>query len=151
MIRVAFVCHGNICRSPLAEFLFIKKIEEKGDSEKYYAESFGTSYEEFSNPVYPPVKKILNDLGINCDKKRAQVVKREDYDRFDYFLCMDSQNVRNLMRIFGEDKEGKVYKLLDFTKEKGDVADPYYYGGFNKTLLDVDNGLNCFIKFLEKV
>ena len=150
MIRIAFVCHGNICRSPMAEFLFRKKIKELNLQNNFHVESFGTSFEEEGNPVYPPVRQILNNLGIDCSKKRAQTITRDEYENFDYFLCMDSQNKRNLMRIFGQDKDGKVYKLLDFTSIKGDVADPYYYGGFEEVYKDIEEGNKEFIKFLIK-
>lgn len=150
MIRVAFICHGNICRSPLAEFLFIKKLKEKNLQDEFYVESFGTSYEEHNNPVYPPVKSILARLNIDCSKKRAQTIVKSQYDDFDYFICMDSQNLRNLMRIFNDDKEKKVYKLLDFAYG-GDVADPYYYGGFDKVKEDIESGLEGLLKFFSKI
>ncbi len=149
MIRVAFVCHGNICRSPLAEFLFKDKIERLGIADKFYVQSFGTSGEELYNPVYPPVKQILRRRGIPCDNKRAQKISVNDYDKFDYFLCMEEYNKRNLLRIFGEDSDNKVYKLLDFDRG-GDVADPYYYGGFDKMEKDVDEGLDSLIKFFKE-
>ncbi len=152
MIKVAFICHGNICRSPLAEFLMKKKIESLGLSDNFIIESFGTSYEEHGNPVYPPIKSILNGLNIDCSKKRAQTVTKADYGEFDYFLCMEEYNKRNLLRIFGSDSENKVYKLLDFanTNKGGDVCDPYYYGGYDKVFSDIENGVNGFIDYLNK-
>ncbi len=149
MVKVAFVCHGNICRSPMAEFVFNKRVGDLGLSDEYQAVSFGTSFEEYENPVYPPVRKILNGMGIDCSKKRAQVVDKTDYDKYDYFVVMDNRNLTNLMRIFGQDKERKVYKLLDFASG-GEVCDPYYYGGFDKTKQDIENGVSGLIKFLLK-
>ena len=149
MIKVAFICHGNICRSPLAEFLFRDKIEKLGLSDKFYVESFGTSNEEFNNPVYPPVRAILSKRGISCHSKRAQKISASDYDRFDYFLCMEEYNKRNALRIFGEDSQNKVYKLLDFARG-GDVCDPYYYGGFDKVEEDIEEGLDGLIKYFIK-
>ncbi len=150
MIRVAFVCHGNICRSPLAEFLFKDKIEKLKIADEFYVESFGTSGEELYNPVYPPVKSILTRKGISCAGKRAQKLIAKDYDNFDYFFCMEEMNKRNALRIFGGDKDGKVFKLLDFTKNGGDVADPYYYGGFEKVEEDIDRGVDSLIKFFRE-
>lgn len=149
MIRVAFVCHGNICRSPLAEFLFKDKIQKLGELGIFYAESFGTSGEELNNPIYPPVRAILSKRGISFEGKRAQKITVKDYDRFDYFLCMEEYNKRNLLRIFGNDREGKVYKLLDFTGG-GDVSDPYYYGGFDKVEEEIEKGVDALIKSLLK-
>ena len=151
MIKVAFICHGNICRSPLAEFLMKDKIEKLGLSDKFYIESFGTSYEEHGNPVYPPIKSILKGLNVDCSKKRAQTVTKADYDEFDYFLCMEEYNKRNLLRIFGSDSENKVYKLLDFSKTNkgGDVCDPYYYGGYNEVYSDIEKGVKGFIDYLN--
>ena len=150
MKRIAFICHGNICRSPMAEFLFRKKIADNKQEEKYFVQSFGTSAEELNNPVYPPVRSILNSLGIDCSKKRAQKIKKEDYSNYDYFLCMDSQNVRNLMRIFEDDNDKKVYKLLEFVGSKEDVTDPYYYNNYDKVYDDIDKGVNGLYKFLEE-
>lgn len=149
MIKIAFVCHGNICRSPLAEFVFKDEIKKRGIEENFHVESFGTSGEELYNPVYPPVKEILRKRGIDCSKKRAQKLSVLDYDRFDYFLCMEEYNKRNAIRIFGGDKENKVYKFLDFLNGE-DVADPYYYGGYDKVEKDVDNGVNALIEHFIK-
>ncbi len=150
MIRLAFVCHGNICRSPLAEFVFKDRVEKLKIADKFYIESFGTSGEELFNPVYPPVIAILRKRGISCENKRAQKLSPKDYDRFDYFFCMEEYNKKNALRIFGEDREGKVFKFLEFTKEGGDVADPYYYGGFDKVEEDIDRGVDALIKFFKE-
>ena len=151
MIKVAFVCHGNICRSPLAEFLMKDKLKKLNLLDKFEVQSFGTSYEEHGNPVYPPVKRLLNKINIDCSAKRAQTITARDYPKFDYFLCMDSYNKRNLLKIFGSDTENKVFMLLDFVKgiEDNEVADPYYYGGYDKVFSDINKGIDGFITHLN--
>lgn len=152
MKKIMFVCHGNICRSPMAEFIFKKMLSEKGISGNFVVASSATSTEEIwgdvGNPVYPPAKKELLKHGITCDGKRAVQLKKSDYDKYDYFIAMDSMNVRNIMRIFGSDKEGKVSKLLDHTSEKGDVADPWYTGKFDVTYSDIEKGCRALLKEL---
>lgn len=152
MKKIMFVCHGNICRSPMAEFIFKKMLSEKGISGNFVVVSSATSTEEIwgdrGNPVYPPAKKELLKHGITCDGKRAVQLKKSDYDKYDYFIAMDSMNVRNIMRIFGSDKEGKVSKLLDHTSEKGDVADPWYTGNFDVTYSDIEKGCRALLKEL---
>ena len=148
MVKIMFVCHGNICRSPLAEFLMKDKLEKQGLEGKAEIKSSGTSYEEIGNPVYPPIMRILNGLNINCSNKRSEKLLEKDYSNYDFFICMDERNVKNTLKIFNGDKENKVYKLLDFVGG-GDVADPYYYGNYDKTFSDVDIGTDAFIKFLK--
>lgn len=152
MKKIMFVCHGNICRSPMAEFIFKKMLSEKGISENFVVASSATSTEEIwgdrGNPVYPPAKKELLKHGITCDGKRAVQLKKSDYDKYDYFIAMDSMNVRNIMRIFGSDKDGKVSRLLDHTDEKRDVADPWYTGKFDVTYSDIEKGCRALLKEL---
>ena len=152
MKRIMFVCHGNICRSPMAEFIFKKMLSEEKLTESFVVASSATSTEEIwgdvGNPVYPTAKKELLKHGITCDGKRAVQLKKSDYDKYDYFIAMDSMNVRNIMRIFGSDKEGKVSKLLDHTNEKGDVADPWYTGKFDVTYSDIEKGCRALLKEL---
>ena len=150
MIKIAFVCHGNICRSPLAEFLFKDKVEKLGIADNFYVESFGTSGEELYNPVYPPIRAILSKRGISCGGKRAQKLSPLDYDRFDYFFCMEEYNKKNALRIFGGDKDVKVSNLLEFTNLGKDVCDPYYYGGFDKVEEDIEKGVDALIKYFNK-
>ena len=118
MIRIMFVCHGNICRSPMAEFIFRDMVKKAGIADRFVIESSATSTEEIwngiGNPVYPPAKRELAKHGIGCDGKRAVQLKKSDYDKYDYFICMDSNNIRNTMRIFGDDKDGKVCKMMSF-------------------------------------
>ena len=150
MKKIMFVCHGNICRSPMAEFLFKKMVKEKGKQDEYLIKSSATSYEEISNPVHPGTRRILNGMGIDCSGKHAEKLMKSDYNKYDYFICMDDRNYKNMLYIFGEDKENKCYKLLNFTDKKGDVADPYWTGDFNATLFDIELGLNGLYDFLEK-
>ena len=152
MKRIMFVCHGNICRSPMAEFVFKKMINEKGIGDSFVVASSATSTEEIwgevGNPVYPAAKKELLKHGITCEGKRAVQLKKSDYDKYDLFIAMDSMNVRNIMRIFGSDKEGKVSRLLDLTDDKRDVADPWYTGRFDVTYSDIEKGCTALLKEL---
>ena len=148
MKKIAFVCHGNICRSPMAEFLFRKMIKEKKLEGEYEVCSFATSDEEEGNPVYPPVRRILEREGIDVNGKYATPICRADYPKYDRFVCMDSYNVRNLLKIFGSDPKEKINKLLDFTESGGDVRDPYFSGDFEATFSEIKAGLGALIKSL---
>ena len=143
MVKVLFVCHGNICRSPMAEFLFKNMVNDK-----YYIKSFATSYEEIGNPVHYGTVKILNGLGIDCSKKRAEKLRKEMYDDYDMFIGMDEYNMINMQRIFG--KKEKLFKLMNFAGLCKDVADPWYTGNFTQTYEDIMLGLNGLIKYLER-
>ena len=144
MKRIMFVCHGNICRSPMAEFIFKKLIAEKGFDEEFFVSSCATSREEIvgniGNPVYPPARAELLRHGIDPVGKRAVQLRSEDYGKYDLFVAMDSMNVRNMMKIIGSDPEGKVRKLMDYTPRGGDVADPWYTGNFDITYRDILDG-----------
>ena len=135
MTRIMFVCHGNICRSPSAEFIMKKLIAEKGLSSQFEICSSATSTEEIwngvGNPVYPPMKRELESHGIDCTVKRAVQLQKSDYDKYDYFIGMDSANIRNMHKILGGDPDSKISKLMDFTKKGGDVADPWYSERFD--------------------
>ena len=152
MKKIMFVCHGNICRSPMAEFILKDMVRRRGIAENFVIESSATSTEEIwngvGNPVYPPAREELLSHGITCDGKRAVQLKKSDYDKYDLFIAMDSMNVRNIMRIFGSDKEGKVSKLLDLTGDKRDVADPWYTGRFDVTYSDIEKGCTALLKEL---
>ena len=151
MIRVLFVCHGNICRSPMAEFVMKDLVEKQGLASDFYIASSATSTEEIwngiGNPVYPPAKAELAKHGISCDGKRAVQLKKEDYDKYDLFIGMDSANIRNMMRIFGSDPKGKVHKLLEYTGSSADIADPWYSGDFTTTYKDIVSGCEAFLDF----
>ena len=149
MIRILFVCHGNICRSPMAEFVFRRKAEERGVAHLFSVASAATSTEEIwngvGNPVYPPAVRELKKHGISCEGKRAVQVKRADYAAYDYLLCMDGNNIRNLMRILGSDPEGKVRRFMEPTPHGGDVADPWYTDRFDVTYRDVEEGCEAWL------
>ena len=144
MVKIMFVCHGNICRSPMAEFIFKELVSQKGIAERFYVSSCATSTEEIwngiGNPVYPPAKRELAKHNISCEGKRAVQLKKSHYAAFDYLVVMDTNNVRNIMRIIGSDKEEKVYKLMSFTSRGGDVADPWYSGDFETCYNDIYEG-----------
>ena len=136
----------------MAEFMFKKFVKDKGLTDKFLIESAATSSEELGNPVYPPVRAILNALNIDCSNKRARRIVAGDGDKFDYLIGMDGANVRNMKNCFGGENSGKIYKLFDFAeRSKGqDVADPWYTGDFEKTKRDVEEGIDGFYKYLIK-
>jgi len=138
--KILFVCHGNICRSPMAEFVMKHLAEQAGLQDQFYIESAATSTEEIGNEVYPPAKRKLAEHGISCKGKTARQMTRSDYVRFDLLIGMDDWNIRNMERICGGDPEGKIHKLMDFTSRPGDVADPWYTGDFEATWRDVLEG-----------
>ena len=140
MKKILFVCHGNICRSPMAEFVMKDLVQKAGLADHFYIESAATSTEEIGNEVYPPAKRKLAEHGISCKGKKARQMTRSDYQRFDLLIGMDDWNIRNMTRIAGGDPEGKIHKLLDYTARKGDVADPWYTGDFDATWRDVTEG-----------
>lgn len=148
-----FVCHGNICRSPMAEFIFRDLAEKQGCSSQYFAASSGTSREEIwdgiGNPVYPPAREELYRHGIDCGSKRAVQLKKTDYVQYDLFLCMDSSNRHNALRIFGGDPENKVQMLLDYV-HGGEVADPWYFGGFERTYEELEQGCKAVLNQLNR-
>ncbi len=149
MVKILFICHGNICRSPMAEFIFVHLARERGVSDRFSVASCATSTEEIirgvGNPVYPPAKRELARHGISCDGKRAVQLQKRDYDRYDYLICMDDNNVRNAMRILGGDPDGKVSKLMDHTARHGNVADPWYSGDFETCYCDIEEGCKALL------
>ena len=149
MKRIMFVCHGNICRSTMAEFLMKDLVAKKGLSEKFYIQSAGTSDEEEGNPVHYGTRKILDRLKISYSGKRAVQLDVQDYNRYEYFIGMDSANRRNMKRLFNGDPENKVSCLLDYTERPRDVADPWYTHDFEATYNDVVEGINALLKALN--
>ena len=150
MVKIMFICHGNICRSPMAEFIFKDIVKKSGSSGKFLVESAATSYEEIGNPIHPGTAKILDRLGISYREKRAVHLERSDYEKYDYLICMDSANVRNTMRIVGDDSDRKIHKLLEFAASGRDVADPWYTGDFEQTYDDVIAGCKGLLKHIEE-
>lgn len=149
-IRILFVCHGNICRSTMAQYIAQHLVTQSGMESNFYIDSAATSREEIGNPVHYGTRRKLEAEGIFCGDHRARQLKKSDYDEFDFLIGMDTQNIRNMYRILGEDPEQKVYKLLDFTERKGDIADPWYTGNFDLTYRDVLDGCRGLLKFIEE-
>lgn len=149
MNRILFVCHGNICRSPMAEFVMKNLVKKAGLEQAFYIESAATSTEEIGNEVYPPARRILAGHGISCRGKTARQMTRRDYDRFDLIIGMDAWNIRNIHRICGNDSENKVRLLMEFTDRPGEVADPWYTGDFEATWRDVLEGCQGLLKSIK--
>ena len=149
-----FVCHGNICRSPMAEFIFKDLAEKQGIADRFVVSSSATSTEEIwngvGNPVYPPAKAELAKHGLSCNGKRAVQLKKSDYDKYDIFIGMDSANIRNMLRIFGGDPDGKVRRMMDYTDRGGDVADPWYSDRFDVAYQDILEGCTALLKAVQK-
>lgn len=150
MTKIMFICHGNICRSPMGEFIMKALLEKNRLSEKFHIASSATSTEEIGNPVYPPAREKLAQHGISCAGKRAVQLKRSDYADYDLFLCMDRNNLRNALRILGEDPEGKLQMLMDYTDRPGDVADPWYSGNFDQAYKDIEEGCRGLLEALNR-
>ena len=148
MYKILFVCHGNICRSPMAEFVMKKMVKDAGREAQFEIASAATSTEEIGNPVYPPARRILAEHGIGCVGKTARQLTRQEYDYFDQIMAMDRNNLRNLKRMFGEDTQHKISLLMDYTHRPGDVADPWYTGDFEATWHDVWDGCEGLLKSL---
>ncbi len=145
--KIIFVCHGNICRSPMAEFIFKDKIRSRGLNEQFYVESAAVSTEEIGNSIYPPAKRCLNAHGIPFDtSKTARQITRADYDRFDLIICMDRMNLRWLKYIIPNDPAGKVRLMMSYAGQDRDVADPWYTGDFETTYRDLDLATEALLK-----
>ena len=146
MVKVLFVCHGNICRSPMAEFVMKALVKARGLEGEYYIESAAVSAEETGNPIYPPAKRCLRQHGVLFDEgKRARQVTRADYDRFDRIICMDASNLRWLRYIIPSDPERKVHLLMSYTGSGRDVADPWYTGDFETAFQDILTGCSAML------
>ncbi len=148
MKKILFVCHGNICRSPMGEFVLKEMVRAVGAAERFEIASAATSAEELGSPVYPPARRKLSEHGIGCEGHRARQLCRGDYARFDLLIGMDGANLRNMRRLFGGDPDGKLRLLLDFTDRPGDVADPWYTGDFESTWQDVLAGCRGLLRTL---
>jgi len=154
LVKILFVCHGNICRSPMAEFVMKDLVKKAHMEDAFYIESAATSTEEIwgsvGNPVYPPAREKLREHGISCDGKRARQTTRSDYQKYDYIIGMDTYNIRNMMRIYGSDPEKKISMLLDYTDHPRSVSDPWYTDDFDTTWDDVLEGCTCLLDHIRK-
>ncbi|MBQ7834253.1 MAG: low molecular weight phosphotyrosine protein phosphatase [Ruminiclostridium sp.] len=149
MNRIVFICHGNICRSPMAEFVMKDLVKKAGISDNFLIESRATSTEEIGNPVHRGTTRKLAQYGISTYGKTAIQLQKSDYNKYDFLICMDSANIRNTMRIISSDPENKVSKLLSFAGESGDIADPWYTGNFDETYEDVLRGCMGLLDILK--
>lgn len=147
--KILFVCHGNICRSPMAEFIMKHLVAQAGKTSHYEIASAATSTEEIGNSVYPPARRKLAEHGIRCDGKTARQLTRADYAYYDLLIGMDSYNIRNMQRMCGGDPEGKIHMLMEYTDRFGDVADPWYTGNFDATWRDCLEGCTALLEALE--
>ena len=148
MKKILFICHGNICRSPLAEFVFIDLAERAGVSDRFQAASAATSTEELGNPVYPPMRKVMAAHGLDPAGKRARQMTRADYDAYDLLIGMDDWNLRNIRRITGGDPDGKIFRLLDFTDRPREVDDPWYTREFERCYDEIREGCEALLRHL---
>lgn len=150
MKKLLFVCHGNICRSPMAEFIFRDMVAKRGLAAEFSIASAATSREEIGNPVYPPAKRKLKEHGIDPAGKTARQMTAQDYKDYDYLLAAERYNIRNMERITGGDPQHKIFRLLDFSDRPRDIADPWYTGDFDEAWDDIVEGCQAFLKWLEK-
>ena len=149
MIKILFVCHGNICRSPMAEFVMKDLVAKAGLSDQFEIASAATSTEEIGNPVYPPARRKLSEHGIDCSGKRARQLLNSDYEKYDLLIGMDHANLRSMYQICGGDFADKMHLLMDFTNRPGEVADPWYTGNFDETYDDLTRGCTAFLRYLD--
>ena len=146
MVSIMFVCHGNICRSPMAEFVLKDMVKKRGFHDSFFISSSATSTEEIGNPVHKGTKKKLAEYGISSENKCAVQIRKSDYDKYDYIITMDQRNITNVQKIFGQDPENKICRLLDFTEAPRDIRDPWYSGNFDETYEDVCQGCEELLK-----
>ncbi len=154
MVRVLFVCYGNICRSPMAEFMMKDFVEKQGLGNSFEIASAGTSSEEIfggvGHPVYQAARDELAIHGISCDGKLARQIERRDYDYYDYLVAMDNSNLRGIERLMKSDPENKIFRLLDLTDNPRDVEDPWYTGDFEQTWNDIEEALPLLLKKIRR-
>lgn len=149
MIKVLFVCHGNICRSPMAEFVLKDMARRRGVADKLCIASAATSTEEIGNDIHYGTKSKLRQEGVPFEKRAARQITASDYAEYDFLIGMDRYNIHNMNKIFGSDADGKIRRLLEFAGRGGDIADPWYTGDFDETYKDVTEGCEGFLEFLE--
>lgn len=150
MIRVLFVCHGNICRSPMAEYVFKDLVKRRGKEDKFYIASAAVSSEELGNPMHWGTRSILHQKGVPFGNHRATKFTADDYDNYDYIIIMDSQNERWIRRILNDDNPKKVHSFLSFAGIDRDIADPWYTGNFEETFNDVVKAANALFDYIER-
>ena len=150
MVKILFICHGNICRSPMGEFVMKDLVQKAGLQTAFHIESAATSTEEIGNGIYPPARRKLTEHGISCSGKTARQLRRDDYPKWDYLVGMDEANRRNMNRICGGDPEGKISLLLDHTSRPREVADPWYTGDFERTWQDVLEGCTALLEEIRE-
>ena len=150
MIKILFVCHGNICRSPMAEFVMKDLVRKAGLETRFVIESKAARRDELGNDTHYGTKAKLRQMGVPFAKRRATLLDRSDYDAYDYLIGMDEENMRDMLRLFGGDPNGKIYKLLRFADEDRDVADPWYTGNFDETYEDVLKGCTALLRMIGK-
>ncbi|MBQ2139714.1 MAG: low molecular weight phosphotyrosine protein phosphatase [Acidaminococcaceae bacterium] len=150
MIKILFVCHGNICRSPMAEFVMKDLVRKAGLEDRFLIASKAARRDELGNDTHYGTKAKLRQMGVPFAKRRATLLDRSDYDAYDYLIGMDEENMRDMLRLFGGDPNGKIYKLLRFADEDRDVADPWYTGNFDETYEDVLKGCTALLRMIGK-
>ena len=151
MKRILFVCLGNICRSPMAEFVFRDKSRRAGTTPHFMVGSAGISDEEAGNPVYPPAARVLSEHGIACFGKRARRMTADDYRNYDLLVGMETRHLQEMRHIAGGDPEGKIVRLLDYTDDPHDIADPWYSGDFDGVYAEIEKGCEALLQALRPV
>ena len=149
MTRILFICHGNICRSPMAQCIMQQLVDEAGAADRFFIDSKATSTEEIGNEIYPPAKRKLNEMKVPLVPHRASQIKKSDYENFDLLIGMDDENIRNMKRIFGGATENKIHKIREFTGTTDDVADPWYTGNFDITFDQIHAACKKLFERLE--
>ena len=150
MIKILFICHGNICRSTMSQFVFQDMINKRGLSDRFYINSAATSREEIGNPPHYGTVNKMREVGVPVLPHKAVQMTKKDYEKYDYLIGMDEANIRNMTRIVGSDPKGKIHMLLDFSDESRAIADPWYTGNFEATYQDVVEGCEGFLHFLKE-
>lgn len=150
MFKILFVCHGNICRSPMSEYILMDMVKKQGLEKEFHIASAAAHRDEIGSPVYPPARRKLGEMGISCTEKRAVLLTSDDYNKYDLLLAADSFNVRDINRICHGDPENKIHRLLEYTDHPRDIADPWYTGDFQQTADDIIEGCTALLKQLKE-